>query len=416
MFFLPIGDEPNLRGTPYVNYGLIAVNVLIFVLVSLPLMSAPIDPRDPAAQDYINYLLQQDPRISSDVIVQSVSAYQVFTWEWGFRPAQPTLATLFSTMFLHGDMFHLGGNMLFLWIYGDNVEHRLGPWSYLAMYLLTGIVATLTFSAFAFGSQTPLIGASGAISGALGFYFVWFPRNQVRILVWIFLFIRIVLVPARFVIGFYLLWDNVLPFLLGTQSGVAYGAHIGGTLGGMAVAWVFERYGEQDGALGTLIRRIDHRRAAQREAGVSFTPLSHRQQGGLSFGGLSRGRAPPAVLEGSAGFSQALAGGNMEMAFRVFAELSADERREIPDGELMKLADHYTDQGDYDSALSILQRFIGLYDGDDRSARGHLRAGLIYLHFTRQPEKASAHLHAVLDLHPSAEMENVVRNALSQLD
>lgn len=413
MFFVPIGDEPNLRGTPVVNYALIATNVLLFLLVSLPLMSTRIDLSDPATRDYIAYLMQMDPRLSAEMISQSVSAYQVFTWEWGFRPASPRLTTLVSTMFFHGDFFHLGGNMLFLWIYGDNVEHRLGSASYLAMYLLTGVIATLTFSAFAMGSNVPLIGASGAISGVLGFYFVWFPRNHVRLLVWIFFFIRVVLVPARLVIGFYLVWDNLLPFLTGVQSGVAYGAHIGGTLGGMAIAWIFERYGAKDNALGSFIQRIDHRRAAQRKAGVSFTPLG--QHSPRSRFRRRDGSEPTVLLRGPAGFGQALARGNQEMAFRIFAELQSEERQQIPDGDIMKLADYYTDQGDNETALLVLNRFISLYDGSPRAARGHLRAGLIHLHFTKRQELAATHLEAVLALEPTPEMESVVRNALSQI-
>ena len=105
-------------------------------------------------------------------------------------------------MFLHAGFLHLFGNMLFLWIYGDNVEHRLGHVPYLFWYLATGVAATLFHMLGASGSQIPLVGASGAISGMLGFYFVWFPRNQVRLL-WLLppFVMQVFEVPARLVLG-----------------------------------------------------------------------------------------------------------------------------------------------------------------------------------------------------------------------
>ena len=100
---------------------------------------------------------------------------------------------------------HLFGNMLFLWIYGDNVEYRLGRLAFLLWYLATGVAATLFFAVFALDSTVPLVGASGAISGVLGFYFLWFPRNTVRLFVFLFpFFMNVVAVPARIVLGVYL--------------------------------------------------------------------------------------------------------------------------------------------------------------------------------------------------------------------
>ena len=136
---------------------------------------------------------------------------------------------------------HLAGNMLFLWIYGDNVEHRLGPARYLVAYLGTGVLATLSHAVLDLGSTVPMVGASGAISGVLGFYFIWFPRNRVRLWIMLFpIFMNVVYAPARLVLGMYLIVDNLLPFLVTRGAGgggVAYGAHIGGFLGGLAYAW-----------------------------------------------------------------------------------------------------------------------------------------------------------------------------------
>ncbi len=413
--FFPIGDEPNPPGRPIVTYALIAVNVLIFLAVSLPLQSMRIDPSDPNAQDYLNFLLRLNPEYTVDFVLQYSTAYEAFTWEWGFKPGAPSVADLFSCMFLHAGWSHLLGNMWFLYIFGDNVEHRLGPVSYLLAYLLTGVLGTLLFSIFAWGSMAPLIGASGAISGVQGFYFLWFPRNRVRVLVFIIFFLNIFYIPARFMIGFWLIFSNVLPALSSVQSQVAYFAHIGGMLAGVGIAWGLNRYVDSSGLLGALARRIDHRRAEQIEAGVNFTPIGRDRSRFTVIPGFG-GKEPAAPLTGAEGFSQAMARGTMEMALRIFAELSPADRAEIADSDIMKLADHYTDGGDYDTALSILQRFISQYSGSDKAARAHLRAGLIHVHFKRQPTAAAQHLHAVLDMNPTPEMEEVVRNALSQIE
>lgn len=408
MIFLPFGDEPNAREVPVMNYAIIAANVLVYVLISMPLMGSPIDPRDPAAQEYINYLFTHFSGFSLEQVHQTVSAYQVFTFHYGFRPADPSFFTLFSSMFLHGGFWHLAGNMLFLWIYGDNVEHRLGAWSYLFIYLLCGAVATLTFSSFAWGSETPLVGASGAIFGALGLYFIWFPRNQVKVFVWVFFFLNVYRIPARLLIGFYLIWNNLIPVVAGIESSTAFAAHIGGALAGMWIAWIFDRRGESPGLLGSVVRALDRRRTIQREAGVSFTPVGQSA--------FSRFGASPASPSGPAGFAQAISRGNSELAARILAGLTSGERAQLNDSDVMRLADYYTDSGAYDRALMILQRFIGDFQGTDRASRAHLRAGLIYLHFKKQGVTAAQHFHSVLDMNPSFEMEQVVRNSLAQIE
>lgn len=203
--FLPWSDVPNPpRFQPLVTRGLIAINVLVWFL----LLQAP---------DY-------------DAVLR----------EYGHKTAQPSLLTLFTSMFLHADVLHLAGNMLFLWIYGDNVEHRLGRVRFLVVYLACGVAATLAFALLAQRSSLPMVGASGAISGLLGAYFLMFPRNKVRVLVVLLPFlVRSFDVPARIVLGVFVVLDNLLPAVIGLQSGVAYGAHLGGFFAGLGIgAWI----------------------------------------------------------------------------------------------------------------------------------------------------------------------------------
>jgi membrane associated rhomboid family serine protease len=242
---LPIGDTPNPPGRSYLTYLLIGLNLAVFLAISLPLTQAAPDLNDPLLFDYLRAVGGQG-RISAQDILLQVSAYDQFVFRYGFRPTDPSLLTLFSSLFLHGGWMHLAGNMLFLWIFGDNVEYRLGRFGFLLTYLATGIAATLFFALFVPGSPVPLIGASGAISGILGCYFVWFPRNRIKTFVFLFpILMNTVLVPARLVLGFYLLIDNLLPFLLTPAggSGVAHGAHIGGFFAGLAIAGGLDRFG-----------------------------------------------------------------------------------------------------------------------------------------------------------------------------
>lgn len=150
----------------------------------------------------------------------------------------PIYLTVLSAMFMHGGWGHLGGNLLYLWIFGDNVEHRFGGLKFLAFYLVSGIVATFAQIATDPASVIPNLGASGAISGVLGAYLVLFPRNRVNAV----FFFRIVSLPAVFVLG---MW-GLMQFVSGAGSlaseqgtgGVAYAAHIGGFIAGVAMGLV----------------------------------------------------------------------------------------------------------------------------------------------------------------------------------
>ena len=152
-------------------------------------------------------------------------------------PARDFL-TIFTSMFMHGGWLHIGGNMLYLWIFGDNVEDRFGHFRYLVFYLLCGIAATFAQLAFSLGSDIPNLGASGAIAGVLGAYVLLFPKRRVTVL----LGYGVVQMPALIVIGFWI----VLQFFNGIGSiavstdtgGVAYMAHIGGFIAGLVLALV----------------------------------------------------------------------------------------------------------------------------------------------------------------------------------
>jgi membrane associated rhomboid family serine protease len=205
---LPIGDAPNYaHGRPWVNWALIAANVAVFLLAR--------QGRDD-------------------------EAYSRLLFEHGFLPIDPSIPDFFSSMFLHADWMHLGGNMLFLWIFGDNVEGRLGHLGYLLAYLASGLAAVLLFRVLDPEATVPLVGASGAIFGVQGFYFVAFPQNKVKVLFFL-LVVGAFWMSARLVIGISFATNLLLmlrPQGQDVGGGVAYAAHVGGAALGAVIALV----------------------------------------------------------------------------------------------------------------------------------------------------------------------------------
>jgi rhomboid family protein len=210
----PIGDDnTGRRSVPFVTYALVAANVLVFLL--------------------------------------ELNNGNAFIQEWAFVPARfsadpgANVATIFSAMFMHGSWLHLGGNMLYLWIFGDNVEDRFGHVQYLIFYLLAGIAATFAQYFVLPESNLPNVGASGAIAGVLGAYILMFPRARVNVL----LGRSVVAMPAIIVLGFWIVLQLVsgvgsIAYTNADVGGVAYMAHVGGFLAGFLMAFLFRGAGK----------------------------------------------------------------------------------------------------------------------------------------------------------------------------
>lgn len=389
--FLPVGDTPNPRGTPYLNFLLIGVNVAVFVLISLPLMMSRPDLSDPLLLEYLR-AMGASGAIPVDVLLEHVSAYDLAVFRYGYRPADPSLLTLFTSLFLHGGWLHLGGNMLFLWIFGDNVEHRLGQLNYLFAYLGTGVAATLFFSLFVPGSNIPLVGASGAISGVLGCYFLWFPRNRVKVFVFLFPFImNTFLIPARLVLGFYLLVDNLIPFLItqGGGSGVAHGAHIGGFLGGLGLALVLER---GPGMLESRRSQAAFRQQAPGEENGEDHTHGGRIARLLGLGELPRAAALFESLQGRS------------------------ERQGVSDESVLAVGEYLVSAGGYDRALTVFRRFIAERPRSPMLDRAFLGAGKALIHKPRCIPSAYQYFLAALDVAKSRELAEEARMHLRAIE
>jgi len=235
---MPIGDDNTGRRTvPVVNYILIAINVAVFFLFQ-------------ATDDKFTYRFSAVPQeivtghdvvTPSRVIENPVTGQRMEVPGLGPTPI-PVYLTLFTSMFMHGGIAHLFGNMLFLWIFGDNVEDDLGRFRYLAFYLLCGVIASLShvfMNASGDNAMIPSLGASGAISGVLGGYLVLHPKRRVRVI----MFRMLTEVPAVVAIGMWFALQIISSLgALGQGSqvgGVAFAAHIGGFIAGLALVKLF---------------------------------------------------------------------------------------------------------------------------------------------------------------------------------
>jgi membrane associated rhomboid family serine protease len=379
--FIPIGDAPNPKGVPFVTYTLIALNVAVYLFINLPLGSRPADRSDPAFREYVEVMANElQGRVDVRQIVAQASEYDLFSFEHGYRPAAPRLSALLSCMFLHGSLMHIFGNMLFLWIYGDNVEQRLGALPYLFWYLLTGVVATLFHSLIFSSSEIPLVGASGAISGILGFYFVWFPRNTVRVLMFLPpFFMPVFQISARWVLGAFLVLDNLVPFLFAGESGVANGAHIGGFIAGGLVAWIMDR------------------------RGLAARPTD-----------IEAPEAPPA---GADAMRAALADGRHADAARAYFALSPPAARgALSAAEAVELASWLRHGGHPDAALQLLRRVVRDVPRGEGLAEVYALTGIILLEDRREPAAAYQYLLSALELGPRPETAVAVRQELRTIE
>jgi membrane associated rhomboid family serine protease len=220
---IPVGDSTRRRTTPYVNLAIIAACVLVF-LYELSLNALQIN-------DFFRNW--------------GVVPHDLVDW-WGSPSGVEEPATVATAMFIHGGWLHLIGNMLYLWVFGDNVEDAMGHGRYLLFYLLAGVGAVALQVYVDPNSRVPMVGASGAIAGVLGAYLVLYPRATIAVLIpWLWFFGAFP-VPAAFLIVFWFLLQlfsgvAALGTATGVTEGVAFWAHVGGFGTGLALVWVFKR-------------------------------------------------------------------------------------------------------------------------------------------------------------------------------
>ena len=252
--FLPIRDDNPHNTMPVVTWGLMALCVAVFFWQSgldgrsaqLAVLSYGIIPAD------LFGTAELDPIITP----------------------LPAWMTMVSYMFFHGGWLHLGGNMLYLWIFGDNVEASMGSGRFLLFYVGCGVIAALTQSVAAPGSTIPMVGASGAVAGVLGAYLILHPRANIKVLMWLIIFITVINVPAWIVLGFWFLGQLVSQAGADMgKPGVAFLAHIGGFLAGLILIFKMRKPGVPVfGKRASRAFAVETRRASARRGGGSVPP------------------------------------------------------------------------------------------------------------------------------------------------
>jgi len=216
--FIPIGDTNIRLRKPYITYSIIIINTVIFIYqLTIP------------QQFIIDWFY-------SFGLVPS----QLFSYNFLLK-----IHTIFTSLFIHGGFAHIAGNLLYLWIFGDNIEGTLGHSKFIIFYLSCGIFASLVQSIINPVSDVPIIGASGAISGILGAYLIKYPRARVKVLIFLIFFIEIISIPAVYVLGFWFfiqLTNGLGSLSFQQEGGVAWFAHISGFLMGIFLLLLFDPY------------------------------------------------------------------------------------------------------------------------------------------------------------------------------
>ena len=223
MFFFPLFDDNPSRRTPWIAWAIIAICALVFFWQqSLP----------PQSERLAFFQFGFVPANASGAALLPAELVVIPAW-----------ATVITAMFLHGGWMHIGGNMIYLWIFGDNVEDAMGPVKFVIFYLLCGGAAALAQFAIDPASRVPMVGASGGIAGILGAYLVLHPRAAIRTFILIVIFVRFINLPAWLVLGIWIggQFLAVPGALSGANGGVAYFAHIGGFIAGMVLIPFFKR-------------------------------------------------------------------------------------------------------------------------------------------------------------------------------
>lgn len=404
--FIPIGDYPNPPKPQWITRILIGINVVVYLFLNLSLEGKPVTEKDFRANRpvLVEILLRTNPKAvptesALRAIASQMDRYHLLVVEkYGFKPAKPIWIALLLCMFLHAGFLHLAGNMLFLWIYGDNVEHRLGPIPYLIAYLGTGMVATYSFAVFNSGSTTPLVGASGAISGVLGFYLIWFPHNYVRVFLWIFVFVQVIHVRALFMLLFYLFIDNLLPLWVSSMQagrgggGVAYLAHLGGFVAGIVAGWLFNR--------------------------VKGVPP--RPQFGPQPLGARRETDPVqirSIKDHTQDFVWAVEHSEMPQAAHSFAAIVREGGR-VPEPKHVFVLGHWLyEQGYVQDAVAVFRYYLKSFPRGEDTDRVNLGLGVLMARKLGQPRAAKEYLLAAIDAAPQGDqVAEVARAELDRLE
>ncbi|MCH7702001.1 MAG: rhomboid family intramembrane serine protease [Planctomycetes bacterium] len=369
MALIPIRTEADIRSTPMGNYVLLAINVLAFLVLDL-LGSA------------------QTAEFKSRILT--------------LNAAYPAVYQFFTYQFLHGDGWHLIGNMLFLWVFGNAVNAKMGDWTYVVFYLAGGVFAAVGFVVV---STAPMLGASGAIAAVTTAYLVLFPRSRVLVMYMLF-FIGFIEVPAMLIIGLkIILWDNVLAPAVGGAGNVAISAHLAGYLFGFATTLtllLIRALPRDQFDLLALMDRWNRRRAfasamaspearAQAKHGRVARPVEASQvQSDAQSAQMDR------VTELRGQINEQLGRERVAEAASLYETLvSVDARQCLADRQQVQIAREFYATGRFAQAAAAFERYLKSYGQGREGNEIRLLLGIIHARDLKQYETAEGHLEKV---------------------
>ncbi len=361
--FLPIGTDRSLKRPTLVNHGLIAACIAVFL-----------------AQ------------------VASRSGGDLAAWEQAglLKPADPSFWNFFSYQFMHDNFMHLLSNMLFLWVFGPNIEDRLGRLGHLGLFLIGGVAAGVAHLAF---DNNPVLGASGSIAAITGAYMVFFPRTRIRVLLFFFL-IGVYNIPSIWFIGFAIARDLFGLGIGGGNSGVAHLAHLGGYGFGFAVAMTLlatKVVSREPYDLLTLGKQAKRRRDFKAAAAAGHTPWAHEAPQRVQK--QKKERPDPAreeLAERRAAVATAVRAGDRDNALRLYKQLV----EESPDAVMTRsvqldLAGWLFERAEHAAADDAYERYLRHNGSDGEAHRVRLMSALIRGRYTNDPTGAATRLEEI---------------------
>ena len=373
---LPIRTSISPRRTPYINYALIAVNALVFLLTYSP----HFDP------------LTREPEFLRPWAEQFVLDP---------RPGQLYLWQFVSYAFLHGGLMHILGNMFFLYLFGNNVNDKLGHIGYLCFYLAGAVFSGVGHTLM---SGTQVLGASGAVAAVTGAYLVLFPQTLITVIYWLF-FIGTMELPAMYFIAFKLIiWDNMFEPHLAPPAAVAYGAHLAGYAFGIAATVGLLATRLVAGSsfdLWAMIKRWNRRRLYRDVVSGGFDPFTNWTAKQVRAKEVVKSAAEQQkeqqISELRSEISNRLAQRNLAAAAALYLDLMAlDDQQILPRQQLLDIANQLAGENNHAESARAYERFLTHYGGYEYAEQVELMLGILYSRYLNRTEPAIKHLEAAV--------------------
>ncbi|MEM9250875.1 MAG: rhomboid family intramembrane serine protease [Planctomycetota bacterium] len=400
MFFFPLRTDRQLASTPWLNYALIAVNILIFLFTAKQVADAH------------TFAVGINQAADFDTFMQlRLKLDELWVPNFYLDPAEPRLIQFFTYQYLHADVWHLLGNMVFLFVFGNSVEDRLGKVGYFAFYTACGVVAGLAHTTL---DGTPILGASGSIAGVTGAYLALFPSSNVTIFYWVLVAVGTFEVSSVVLILFRVAQDLI--FQSFGFGGTAYLAHLAGYLMGFVVG------------MGLLATRV-----LPREPYDLISMMERRHRRGVFQRMVKRGHrpwehepdapevdipvkpTPPAVLARRADVDVALQRNDLPAAAEAYRQLTdLDDEQVMSQQAQLDLANHFMAEGDHAEAARAYEGFLRVHRTYADKPRIQLILGLIYARYLAQRDRARQLLEEAAQ-RLAGDDRDLARNTLAQL-